>query len=1026
MRARWLSYYVNMQKAKLLKLGKKERFNRFIKNGANDFQKRLASQWLLFVPVILAILILFFIFPIDITIYSYFPPIINPSNDYYLTLWQVYGALIGLSFVVLFFFYEAFIGRISSEYKKLEFRFRQEFYRRTALQPLLFFNLISLVYVGLVINIPSRSLQSITLLVISILSVCLLFARAVRFFDGDQMEKTRLSILKGEISASIEAEVDRRISASVLHIINEKSAFLKYSPLDLEEINTTPIKLLVSDRARIADLAIDKISANAESQKTIVTLKKGIGEIVSSKYSVAGFVAKETDVKTVRVLQRCFKIKKEPSRRDLQLVFDDLEEQLILAVSRQSSRDLTKCLEIYQYSIEELLRTFHLYGINYTPERARQGDFLSEWEPISRIGTDFHHLIEISIEAGNREIIRSIVFFIEDLLKISKENDDFLVLHRFKDYWLFIYYIALDTPDKALRNFIVETLLRNMKTFVNNLLLHLQFSSVTEQEVFSYQEFAITSILLYEQFLKATVEKGAVDYWTIIEKSLADISSEYEPEEKRPYSYEIDAKLMDTSLSEEEKNNLNNMLKSLQAKLSLKAEIDCLIPEIWLGIGGWITELYVKDKITREDACRFIGLVLKRFKDIKCLSLAYNSTADSPVNSKYSKHAWQWWELEDKTGAIMTLGSHEEWITRFYCITGLMLIPLQINPGDSIEPTAEATSNLNAVKRQVTELSGQYDSWAPMINTTKSEYDNKLQNFVKAHERAVEKQKDIDSKWLRQQPLDEEKIAKFKTEVTTAWKNQSHIRAIIEKRGNFVDKTKILDSIQPIGVQNRAPKDAFVSDEYKSCMFIQNFGTDIGNYENSMIGSKISSSSSVNSTDEASLFENIKLSLGNLKEKGYSPNVIFVGKQKLIRLLTKAKEFQPSWKMKIVDINLQGVEGYFEGIPVFVFGEIGDEKIIVVDLKKVGTLTQYRVKKEDVDFLNFDFTFINEETAKKYITQNPKLLENEKGEKLLEEQVSNSLQEEVYLKIFERFEFTIDDSNASTTLALKSTPTTKP
>ena len=705
-------------------------------------------------------------------------------------------------------------------------------------------------------------------------------------------------------------------------------------------------------------------------------------------------------------------------------MFDDLEEQLILAVSRQSSRDLTKFLEIYQYSIEELLRTFRLYGISYSSERAQQGDFLNEWEPISRIETDFHHLIEISVEAGNREIIRSIIFFVEDLLKLSKENDDFLILHRFKGYWLFIYCLALDTSDKSLRDFIVETLLRNMTTFLSHLLLHLEFSQVTEQEVASYRELVTANILLYEQFLKATVEKKELDYLIAIEKSLSDILAQYEPEGKRPHPSEIRAKLMDSSLNEEDKMQLNNMLKSASAKISLKTELDRLISEIWLGIGGWITELYAKDKITHGDTCRFLERAQKHFKDIKCLASIYNTSADILVNFK---HAWQWWELEDKTGAVMTLGSHKEWITRFYCIAGLVLTPMQIKEGDSIEPTAEAASNLDAVKRQVATLLQEYNTWAPIIGyISKPEYDSKLQIFVKLHEEAVEKQKAIDSKWLREQPLDEERIAKFKTEVTNAWKARSEVRALIEKFGTLVDEATVLDSVQPVGIQTFAPKDAYVKEETRSCMFIQDFGVSIGNYENETIISKILTSCVNTSIDEAFLGESIQNSMKQMKENGYSPNIILVGRQKMIRRLAKAKEFQPSWKIKAVDISLQGFEGYFEGIPVFNASGLGKEKISIIDLKKIGALTQYRVKNGDTDFLNFDFTYIDEKTAKNYTIQNPKLLENEKGEKLPEDQVINTLQESVFLKILERFEFMVDDAKACNTFTIQFDDPVKP
>ncbi len=1016
MRSKGLSYYVNVQKGRLLKRTKFQTLGEFIKRHMVEIQSLLTSKWSL-VPIA-AMLALFFIFPIDRYFFAFFPMVSSWSSDYYLTLWQVYGAIVGLSFVVLFFFYEAFISRISSSYKNLEFRFRQEFYRKTLLQPLLFYNLLSLLYVGIAINVASRVFQSITLLTVSILSICLLFAKAVSFFDGDELEKTRLQILRSEIVDSIDTEVNRRISANLLLQISEKNEYLKYHPIALGESNHKPIQLGVSERDRIVDISIDKVMTKIQLTKTSFYLQKGIGEIVSSKYSIVGSVPRETEEKTIEMLKNSFRLKKEPSRRDLHLVFDDIEEQLILAVDRRSSKDLARFLEIYYYSIEELLRTFRLYGVSYSPQQAKQGDFLNEWEPIIRIQKDFYHLIEISIETGNREIIRATVDFVGDILNLSNENNDFLIFYRFKSFWLNIYYLALDIHDKALRDFVIEVLLRKVKDFSHNLLLHLEFSEVTKEEVDRYQEYVLSSLLLNEQLLKVTIEKKALDAFIQIDKNLCAISEDYDPEGHRPYVGEIEANLMDTSLSPEERKQLSESLQIANVKIQLKHDVGQLILEIWLGIGGWITELYTKNKLSKDEANQFLKHVLEHFKDMKSLASAYTETADL---SQQFKHAWEWWELEDKTGAVMGL-RQEEWITRFYCIAGILLTPNKIEADQSIESTHESASTLSVVKAQCLKISNDFEKLGPIIgNISSSDFAVKSENFIKLHERAVEKQREIESKWLREQPLDEEKIAEFKTQVTNEWRAKSEVRSIIEKFGKYVDSTAAPENIQPVGLQTFAPKDAYVKQKNKSYRFIQDFGLSLGKYENETVSSKIITCCTNPELVLSNVVNERTLnSIKQLKEKGYSPNVIFVGSNKVIRNFAQTKEFQREGNTP--DTNLKA-DGYFNEIPVFRIFGLEKDVICIMDLKKIGTFNQYRVQKDEKDVLHFDLFFIDEKTAQSYIARDPKFLENEKGEKLPEAEVINNLQERVFLKILERFEFTVGDNRACVTLKIQPEPT---
>lgn len=1020
MRSKNLSYYVNIQKSRILKLRRARRFWGFVKRIAVRIQGFLTSKWS-FLPILI-LLFLFYNFPIDDVIFKCFP-ISGWSTDYYLTLWQVYGAIVGLSFVALFFSYEAFFSRVTSTFKNLEFRFRQEFYRKTLVQLLLFFNLFSLFYVGIAIN-TSRAFQSLTLLVISILSICFLFAKAVSFFESEEMEKTRLRILQSEIVDSVDAEVDRRLSTNLLLKIHEKNEYLKYELLAVEEEDRKPVRLEVSERKRISDIAIDKIISKMASIKGKFYLKKGIGEIVSPKYSIVGTVPKDVDEKTIKSLRKCFKLKREPARRDLHLALDDIEQQLLGAVDRRSPRDLSRFLEIYYHSLEEFLRTLRLYGIRYNPEQAKQGDFLHEWEPILQIQNDFLHLLESSIETGNKEIIRAEVYFIQDILDLSNENDDFLVFHRFKDFWLTIYCLALEVEDKSLRDFIIDLLLRTIIGFIStHLLLRLEHSEVNKQQIEKYREYVISSLLQYEQMLKATLDKKSLESLLKIDKNLGEVLGNYDPENHRPYVVEIEARLMDATLNSEEKKQLNEKLEIAKAKVQLKHDLDSLVLEIWLGIGGWITELYTKDKYNQEETAQFLKCAITKFKGVKNLASSYAAT-----NTFYPSfsHAWKWWELEDKPSGVVVGLAQEEWLTRFYCIAGITFTPKEITADDSLDPTPNSESNLNAVKRQCSNILANSAKWSPVIgNMSSGEFTARAENFMKLHERAAEKQKAIESKWLIEQPLDEQKMDEFKNKITKSWENSSEMRTIIKKIGNYVDKLTVSENVQILGLQEWIPKNEFVKQDTIVVAGIEQFGLAMSRGEDKKICSVLLTNCSSQSVVEKVIAAKISEVVKQMKEKSCNANAILVGGLKIVNELQKTNIFKPRWEIKTSSVlNLLGFEGYFSELPVFFVNELDKNAICIVDLKKVGTFNQYRVQKSDIGILHFDIQFIDEKTAKEYVKSNPKLMENEKGEKLSEIKASSKLQQFVFVKILERFEFIFEDKDACNVLIMESDNTT--
>jgi hypothetical protein len=1001
-----LSYYVNLQRSRMLKLSRQKRLVDYLKRQSSRIEGFITSKWS-FIGILL-LLVLFFIFPIDSFIYNYlqFPAL---NNDFYLTLWQVYGAIVGLSFVALFFSYEAFFSRISSTFKNQEFRFRQEFYRETFVQPLLFFNLFSLVYVGIVINTSQKS-QSVILLVTSILSICLLFAKAVSFFESEKMEKTRLRILQSEIVDSINSELDRRLSTNLLLKISEKHENIKFELFSIQEKNRKQIQLNVSERKRISNIAIDNMVSAIQPRK--IYLKKTIGDIVSPQYNVVGAVPDEVDDKTVKRLQKYFKLKNEPVRKDLHLAFDDIAQQLQNAKNEGNSREFERLLELYYRSLEKFLSTLHLYGIKYAPDTAKTGDFLHEWEPIYEIQQDFFHLLENSVGSSNKEIIRAEVYFIRDILELSNEYDDYLIFNRFKDFWTTIFYLALEVEDKATRKSSIDLLLNAITEFVaSHLLLHVAHSEMNIEQVQKYGEFATLSVALFEQMLKATIEAHSLEEFQRIKSKLDLILSNFDPENDRPLDVEIEASLMNPSLSSSQKMELSKKLEVIKSKVELKQKLEKLLLEIWFGIGGWVCQLFSKKKYSQLETLEFLKMILPYFKTLQNLKDIYSGVES--LTPSFA-HAWQWWDTQDTPPGIVVGLSGEQWLGRFYCLAAIPLTPKEIGDDVSLKPTRDSTGILNIVMSMCQEIITNAPIWSSVLCLSDEELILRANNLVKIHERTVQKQREIEIRKTISQSLEEQKIIEFKDKVTTAWKNSTQLRDVVNKLGNYTDKAAVVEAVPLIARHQWVPKNEFVKDSQAMVVGVEHIGQVLGRDENSKILSSFILRAKNCTVSMDNLMVRVFEIMEEMKTRDVNANIIITGSRKIIRAFLKSENYTPYWGIKdSTDVKISGYEGNLADIPVFFIHELEGETVCLIDLRIIGTFIQYRVKEGDEDILHFEIGAVDENKARELIKANPKNLQNEKGGQITEAQAIERLQQVVSVVVSERFEFSVKNENAS-------------
>ena len=761
----WLSYFISKEKRRIRNI---RHFQRILEGGRAVWRTKgvplITSKWCgIF---ILFMFLLYYSFPIDLQLYR-IAGIRTELPDFYLTLWQVHSTIIGIAFAIIIFFFESLSSRLPKAYQNLEHRFRQEFYERSAIMPLLFYNLFSIAYVGIIVAQSSRLLQGITLLVTSLLSICYLFAKALTFFQSASLEKTRLEIIDREINLSIEAEIDQRVSENLIYQLTEKTKYLEFSLLFRPvRVNLTTIDVFVDERRVITDINIGQILAIMERNNSKFFIFRGIGDTISPRDSVVGYAPEKLGKGAIESLKKCFKTRRVISKTDVDLAFDDLQNELSEAIERQNSRELSRIWDIYSKIVETFLQILRAYGITHSAKQAREAAAIRDWKPLARVQRDFYLAIERALKTKNREIIREIVNFPLIMLITAKNNLDHLVFRRFKGFFATLYLKSLEER-KEVNKFVTYDILEGIQTYISaGLIFALQHDDLKKEEIAGYSSYLIESLSIYESLLKASMEKGETEDFRILGHSLDVILEHFRPDEVRPYLPEIEVRLKNPGLSSDERERWNQILEAKKEKIDLRKRAEKYIQQIWYGLGGWLTELFSDDRIKVVVFRDLFRQVADHFTDLK----SFTSLFVDYINITDSSHDWIWWRIRSEpTPALFTAEVGEitsAWLKRFYCIQGARLTSNRTVSPDLIQPSLKLRHKFNPIKDMCERIKREMDKWSIVIAEGDAKQScQKVDNLLENIALTVEKQKKIEDDWLISQPLSESKIAEFRKAV---------------------------------------------------------------------------------------------------------------------------------------------------------------------------------------------------------------------------------------------------------------------
>ena len=922
-------------------------------------------------------------------------------KSYSLVLWQVQASVLGITFVVIMFLVGNLIARIETTYEKVSGRIVREFLSASKIYVVLPFCLGALIYIGIAILLKDtrQIYQNLILFVMNIASVLYLFYAALNFFRPRSLEKLRLVHLKDEITKSIDAEIDHRLSENFL--LRQERDLVRYTPFGVfDKFSLTAVRCRITKSKILRDMNFTKILGYSEISP--ITLVKSIGSILSKDNDVLCYVPIGTAPRIIETIRDCFVLDEIGEEIELSDALDGVQEETREAIRTGNVTKLERVLDVSLSLLESFLEQTSAYGIHYDSARARSElDF--GWRKILRIRISFEQTVDYAFKQGDLETIRRTMYFPIEVGNLAVRYNDHFLFQRFISIFPFIYFLGSKVTDTRISNFVVDRSWRYLKEMSMRFRYLLEDTSEVLR-IENLKDYLIEILLTFNGLLKAALDNKDFTSFQKFGFAFDDILKHFEPESS---AFKVQVALQSPQLRKEEKTELESQLKVKKGLAQTKERVEDTKKCIWFGLGAWITRLYRKQELTQSEFLPFFNDISTCFDSLEKLS----STFGILTLLSDLKFGWDFWILAEKREGEVFGIDIQEWIHWFYCIQGVRLTPTSIGEGTPISPSRLVVDRLENLKTACNAILKEPKKWENVLG---DKIQVKVANFLLLNERAAEQQIKNEKQWLIAQELSKRMCEDFMNKVVEAWKTSASVGAVIELLGNSIDlelngKCK---KINYLGFNLLAEKAAFVEGWHIAYGgFGEAYGRSLGNTENGLLLKEICSSLKLHKKLKRNkICQNLRSAILKLKQLGFNPNVIFMRDWSALNFVRESERFKPKWN-KESKIDIVGCSGYFEDIPIFLLHECPAD-CCIGDIAKLGVLNRCKINGGSQPYLKISITQIKEDVARSMIEKNPNLLKDEKRKDKTIEAAIFDLKQKVHLKILQKVKFEVQDRNA--------------
>jgi len=1036
-RKHWLSYYIDLAKAESRMDSGLIRWRFRLSDTRRRFLEHLASSKSLF-SILVAVALLHIILYLigDLSGLRWFDK--DRIQDFVSILWQVQAGVLGITFVVVVFLLQS----ILTQQQREEGLF-QLYVRESYILPIAFLGIVTIgsigILFGLTINPVLHDGQlsllvalNVSLFFFNLLLIAQLYWRTFQFLSPSYLDRAITEVVRARVQESVEEEITRRLGWIILQRKAQELGIEFMPEFAPAQAGVIPIRMTIDHDALVVkdvDLKrlekfVERVRENKGKRRNVTPyawLAKGYGSTISFFHDEMGYVlATDYSEDLTSLLKSCLKTKKYVPADPLGESLNYLKGRISWSIQSRQPAELEKLLNIYVQAIQDFLDAMRQYNITFTSTMARQA-LGFEWQPVSRIEKDLYDVLELVMRTDDRELIGHVIYLPVKMLRLAVTYGDHLIFQRFGNFFPNIYLHACRTLEGHLsKEYVLDRSWRYLDEFCRLYLEPQAGGAHAEaEEIVNLSEYVKDIIIVFNRLLKRAIDFEDLQAY----RNFGDVLDSLFEHTLRRTDYEADRMQIQMQIenwegTEDGRRTLQQRLKCLERASKAFDEIALNKSEVWFGIGGWLINLYRAGQISADRFQEFFSKASGHFTNLSHLAKVFAAVRQEDFRG--DRFSWDWWDMEGRerrAGRTEVVAINTDtWLTWFYVIRGLALTPQVIDPTGTPIPPREGMDHLVAAVQDVcSEVQDNLSKWKNVLPAVGLE--DRVENFINLHQRAAAEQKRIEEDRLIAKEISEEKWEEFKQIFLKNWERMAVLRRIIEQYGNFADKTNepAPARIKRFGLSIRDHKGAFVEDEGIFIGWGSEHARAIARREDKLILSVLANQIAIRSeaSDAAHLVNRIDEALRHLRDGGYAPNVILIGSWRLIKALINSKNFVPRWHQECPQVDIQGYEGSYDSIPVFLVVESEDDQCYVLDLSRVGSLTQYQVEEAPGQVFWFDIQPIDDDKALALIRSQPELRRDKStGQFRSTEQVVRELKQQVWLQIWERLDFEVSDGKA--------------
>jgi len=712
-------------------------------------------------------------------------------------------------------------------------------------------------------------------------------------------------------------------------------------------------------------------------------------------------------IKIEKLLPRTFIIKdKDIIEKEIKYEFSNLKDQFIDAIQKKHLGEIDGLKEKYINIAEFFLSYLKRSNIIHSFKRTQQerSKIFGGWKEAGWLFEDIFDIFEKAMETEDRRIIQEIDHFPISIAKVAISFHDHYLFQEFIRFPEYLYLHAKKVKDPEIKDVIIDSAWRLLKELVEfDLLYKITYKYLPKQELYSYRDFIIYIIFIYQNLIRSTILDNDEKNFNIISGSFKSLFSEY-------YDFKFSKKFGELKkgiISESRKNKIN-ILDYEENLKSVYSDIDVKNKQLYIGLASWIlNEIVSKEK---EEYLKFFKEIEKGIpNDLKEVFKIFIETIDENVD-----YFWGWthWVLP-ADGKVHSV-NFDYYIYQFFCVKSLKIINMKYISGREVDlPFNRQLSYLaedrSRLMRVLNDIEKNKDKWSSILNDQEIEKVDVMRIILKE---IKNKQDERDIESIINKSISKIKIEEFKKEFTKTFYENASIREILKHYNLYLNKLSTNNTVMPrLGINIIDNKEAFFDQWHIGYQYWgAGYGRDLAFGENLDLFRKIIKS--CKKIDIKEFNEKVN-SIKNMEEM-----IIVADIHSVSSFFRGNKNYVPSYHKDCLKKDINQFKGIYRtkksDIRIYEVFLRDINNILLLNYEKLGKLIQLTPLDKDDDEKNItDIFYIsikafseNFNTLEKFIKNPPNWLSDIGNTK----EQKKYLMQKVLVHIFERYEFNIDSS----------------